>query len=79
MATSRRLNLSEVGPTMELCFQETGHSPFIVYGTSFGIVAGWDLRMKELAFTLENAIKDGNNNKNNDNLKADGGHRRASL
>ena len=57
--TSRRLDVGDVGPGMELCFQETGCSPFIVYGTAFGGVVGWDLRMKEIAFHLENDIKDG--------------------
>jgi hypothetical protein len=45
---------------MELLFQETDSgSPVLVYGTSYGDIVGWDLRMKGDAFKLENDIKQG--------------------
>ena len=59
MVTSRRLDTEDVGPPQQLCFKEMGCSPVIIYGTAYGEIVGWDLRMKELAFNLKNDIREG--------------------
>ncbi len=57
---SRQLDVDDTGTTMELLFQETDSgSPVLVYGTAYGDIVGWDLRMKGDAFKLENDIKQG--------------------
>ena len=38
--------MEETGPAMELAFQETDSGgPVLVYGTSYGDIVGWDLRI----------------------------------
>ena len=46
VAARRQLDVDETGPAMELVFQETDcGGPVLVYGTSYGDIVGWDLRM----------------------------------
>ena len=60
VAARRQLDVEETGPAMELAFQETDSGgPVLVYGTSYGDIVGWDLRMREDAFRLQNDIKEG--------------------
>ena len=60
VAARRQLDADETGPAMELVFQETDSGgPVLVYGTSYGDIVGWDLRMKGDAFRLDNDIKEG--------------------
>ena len=47
VAARRQLDADETGPAMELVFQETDSGgPVLVYGTSYGDIVGWDLRIR---------------------------------
>ena len=60
----RTLSVADDGPAMELVFQETGSSPVVIYGTAFGDIVGWDIRMPDGkdAFRLSNGLSDGKKN-----------------
>ena len=46
VAARRQLDVEETGPAVELAFQETDSGgPVLVYGTSYGDIVGWDLRI----------------------------------
>ncbi len=47
------------GIVMETLFQETGSTPVLVYGTDFGDIVAWDLRIQNEAYRLKNGPRNG--------------------